>query len=144
MYMWYAHRHMFLYVCGCMCIMACIYGGPRLMSGIILNCFSSSFIETGSLSQTQSSWILLVLLVSSWCGFVCGASVNVSLYELWSCWCRRPCFLGVPCPLWLFYHFSLLFCKHFLRPDFGGRVDLMETPLLRLTVPGLSLSAQWS
>jgi hypothetical protein len=40
-------------------------GGPRLMSGIILNfSFTYSFIEAGSLNQIQSYIMCIVLLAS--------------------------------------------------------------------------------
>lgn len=63
----------FLTLCDCMHVCAFVnehayvctgIWSPKLMSRIILNCSSTLFIEAGSLSQTQSSPIWLVLLTN--------------------------------------------------------------------------------
>lgn len=77
------------HICGYMCTCAC--GSPRLMSGIILFCSSTSFIEAASVNQTQSSPILLILIadlrwsflaqpsetgITGW-GLMCAPSISV-------------------------------------------------------------------
>ena len=60
----YVYMHLYTYVDSCLCMdkhMFC--GGPRLMLGIILNCFSTVFIEVEAQRKSQSSLIWLVLLI---------------------------------------------------------------------------------
>lgn len=53
----YVHIHFFLHVFGCLCVCVrvCRCNGPRLKSGIILDQFSSLFIDVESLNQIHSS-----------------------------------------------------------------------------------------
>lgn len=56
------YTHTCFYKCVAVCApMASMYGGSRLLLGIILNCFSISFAETGYLNQPQSLRMQLVL-----------------------------------------------------------------------------------
>lgn len=52
----------FLHVCGYTCVHA--YGGPSLMSKIVLNCFTTSFIGEDRVSQTNPELAGIATLAS--------------------------------------------------------------------------------
>lgn len=64
--------HMHVQVEMNMCVHMC--GGPRLMSGIIIDGSSTLFIKAASLTQIQSTAIQLVLLASLLWGFLSPSS----------------------------------------------------------------------